>query len=243
MGKLRGCLQEDNSDDIETIANVDEATHHPHLRLTLSFRLRDATYRVLECQGGRDPPCTTIVESESVPTRQLGANVLIPERFGRYLIGVEMFLVFSSTANAQCKDSVVGTWKLVSNTATSDKGDVNKAVLGQNPSGLLTYTADGRMMAIISDDGRKPLSIADRVAAPAEERAQAYSTFMAYAGRYTFTCDKVVTHVEVASLQNWVNTDQTRFVHIEGNRLFVRNTPQLRGGVMVTIESVWQRLK
>jgi hypothetical protein len=50
-----------------------------------------------------------------------------------------------------------------------DKGDVNKFVLGQNPSGLLTYTADDRMMAIISDDGRKPLSVVDRVAAPAEE--------------------------------------------------------------------------
>jgi lipocalin-like protein len=170
-------------------------------------------------------------------------NVMIPERFVRYLVGAAFFVVFSSTANAQCKDSVVGTWKLVSDTATTDKGEVNKAVLGQNPSGLLTYTADGRMMAIISDDGRKPLSIADRVAAPAEERAQAYSTFMAYAGRYTFTCDKMVHHIEVASLQNWVNTDQTRFVHIEDNRLFVRNTPQLRGGVMVTIESVWERLK
>jgi hypothetical protein len=169
--------------------------------------------------------------------------LIIPERFGKYLVGAAMFLVFSSTATAQCKDSVVGTWKLVSNTATTDKGDVNKFVLGQNPSGLLTYTADGRMMAIISDDGRKPLSVADRVAAPADERAQAYSTFMAYAGRYTFTCDKIVTHVEVASLQNWVNTDQIRFVHIEGNRLFVRNPPQLRGGVMVTIESVWERLK
>jgi hypothetical protein len=119
---------------------------------------------------------------------------------------VVLAVVFSSTVHAQCKDSVVGTWKLVSVKATTDKGDVDKAVLGQNPSGLLTYTADGRMMAIISDDGRKPLSIADRVAAPAEERAQAYSTFMAYAGRYTFSCDKVVTHVEVASLQNWVNT-------------------------------------
>ena len=43
----------------------------------------------------------------------------------------------------------------MSNTSTTDKGKVNKAVLGQNPSGLLTYTADGRMMAIISDDGRK----------------------------------------------------------------------------------------
>jgi hypothetical protein len=138
-------------------------------------------------------------------------------------------VVFSSTVNAQCKDSVVGTWKLVSVKATTDKGDVDKAVLGQNPTGLLTYTADGRMMAIISDDGRKPLSIADRVSAPAEERAQAYSTFMAYAGRYTFTCDKVVTHVEVASLQNWVSTDQTRFVTLQGNRMFVRNTPMFEG--------------
>ena len=169
--------------------------------------------------------------------------MIIPERFERYLVGAAICFVFASAANGQCKDSVVGTWKLVSNTATTDKGEVNKAVLGQNPSGLLTYTSDGRMMAIISDDGRKPLSIADKVAAPAEERAQAYSTFMAYAGRYTFTCEKMVHHIEIASLQNWVNTDQTRFVRIEGNRLFVRNTPQLRGGVMVTIESVWERLK
>ena len=74
------------------------------------------------------------------------------------------------------------------------------------------------------------------------KRAQAYSTFMAYAGQYTFTCDKVVHHVEVASLQNWVNTDQTRFVTVRGNRIFLRNTPQLWGGVVVTIESVWERL-
>jgi len=159
-----------------------------------------------------------------------------------FLVSV-LAVISSSRVHAQCKDSVVGTWKLVSVTATPDKGAVDKAVLGQNPSGLLTYTADGRMNAIISDDGRKPLSIADRVSAPAEERAQAYSTFMAYAGRYTFTCDKVVTHVEVASLQNWVNTDQTRFVTLQGNRMFVRNTPMLRAGVMVIIESVWERLK
>ena len=151
--------------------------------------------------------------------------------------------VFSAAGNAQCNFSVVGTWKLVSVSSTSDKGEMNKAALGQHPSGLLTYTEDGRMMAIISDDGRKPLSIPDRVAAPAEERAQAYSTFMAYAGRYTFTCDKVVHHVEVASLQNWVNTDQTRFVTLENNRLHVRNVPQLRSGLMVTLESIWERAK
>jgi hypothetical protein len=71
-------------------------------------------------------------------------------------------------------------------TSTADKGEVNKAVLGLHPSGVVTYTADGRMPAIIPD-GRRPLSVADRVSAPAEERAQAYSAFMAYAGRYTDT--------------------------------------------------------
>jgi Lipocalin-like domain len=157
-----------------------------------------------------------------------------------FLVSI-LVVVFSSTANAQCKGSLVGTWKLVSVTATTDKGDVDKAVLGQNPSGLLTYTADGRMMEIISEDGRKPLLIADRVAAPAEERAAAYS-FMAYAGRYFFTCDKVVTHVDVASLQNLVNTDQTRFVTLQGTRLTVRTTPISRAGVMVNIESVRERL-
>jgi len=159
------------------------------------------------------------------------------------LLALIVASVFSAAGNAQCNFSVVGTWKLVSVSSTTDKDETNKAALGQHPSGLLTYTADGRMMAIISDDGRKPLSIPDRVAAPAEERAQAYSTFMAYAGRYTFTCDKVVHHVEVASLQNWVNTDQTRFVTVVDNRLHVRNAPQLRNGVMVTLESVWERLK
>jgi lipocalin-like protein len=149
----------------------------------------------------------------------------------------------NTSANAQCTGSIVGTWKLVTVTATTDKGGVDKAVLGQHPSGLLTYTVDGRMMEIISEDGRKPLSVADRVSAPAEERAQAYSTFTAYAGRYTFNCNKVVTHVEVASLQNWVNTDQTRFVTLQGNRLTVRTTPISRAGVMVNIESVWERLK
>lgn len=93
----------------------------------------------------------------------------------RLLILVSVVAAFSSTMNARCKDSVVGTWKLLSVTATDEKGDVDKPVLGHHPSGLLTYTANGRMMAIISDDGRKPLSIADRVAAPADERAEAYS--------------------------------------------------------------------
>jgi hypothetical protein len=39
--------------------------------------------------------------------------------------------------NAQCADSVVGTWKLVPVKATTDKGDADKADLGKNSSGLV----------------------------------------------------------------------------------------------------------
>jgi Lipocalin-like domain len=75
---------------------------------------------------------------------------------------------------AQSKADLVGTWKLISVTDTTDKGQVIHNVYGVNPPGLLTYTADGRMMAIITNGGRKPLSVPDRVLAPASERADAF---------------------------------------------------------------------
>lgn len=150
---------------------------------------------------------------------------------------------FPSFGMAQSKDSLVGTWKLVSVTSRTDKGDLNTNAHGTHPVGLLTYTPEGRISVVIAEDGRKPLSVADRVSAPIEERAQAYSTFHAYAGRYTFTGDKVIHHVEVASLPNEVNTDQVRFVKLQGDRLTLRTPPMLRGGVPLTLELVWERLK
>lgn len=74
------------------------------------------------------------------------------------------------------------------------------------------------MMAIITTDGRKPLT-GDWISAPAEERAEAFATGIAYAGRYTFSGDKVTHHVEAASSQNFVNTDFVRFIKsVDRNR-------------------------
>jgi Lipocalin-like domain len=152
-------------------------------------------------------------------------------------------VAFPSLGIAQSEHSLVGTWKLVSVSSWTDKGDINKAAHGPNPTGFLTYTSEGRMMVVIAEDGRKPLSVADRVSAPVEEKAQAFSTFIAYAGRYTFTGDKVIHHVEVASLQNDVNKNQVRSVKLQGDRLTLRTPPILRGGVLQTLELVWERLK
>jgi choline dehydrogenase-like flavoprotein len=57
-----------------------------------------------------------------------------------------------------------------------------------------------RTIEIISDDGRKPLSIADRVAAPAEERAKAYATFMADCSRSSIKKDDLLRRAQESVL-------------------------------------------
>ena len=154
-----------------------------------------------------------------------------------------IFSAFPSIAMARSKGALVGTWKLVSSKDTNEKGEV-KDSYSRNPTGFLTYTADGRMMAIITNDGRKPLSVPDWISAPAEERAEAFATSIAYAGRYTFYGDKVIHHVEAASLQNFVNTDFVRFItKVDCDRLILRVPPLLKGGERVTQELVWERMK
>ena len=144
-------------------------------------------------------------------------------------------------AGAQ-SNSLVGTWKLVSLTNTTDKGYV-KHFMGQKPTGFITYTAEGRMSVVINAEGRKPLSVNDRFAAPSEERAAAFSSLIAYAGGYTFTGDKVIHHVEASWIPNQVGTDLVRYVKLEGDRLTLRTPPMMQGGELITNEVVWERLK
>ncbi len=140
---------------------------------------------------------------------------------------------------AQTQSDVVGTWKAVSVVSTNDKGMVKD--FGKSPLGFITYTADGRMSVIITSSDRKPLSVNDPAAAPPEERAEAFATMVAYAGRYTFTGDKVVHHVEASAMPNQVGTDLVRSARLNGDRLTLR-APMQAGGEQVVAEVVWQRL-
>jgi hypothetical protein len=152
-------------------------------------------------------------------------------------------ILFPFNGSAQSKNALVGTWKLVSATETTKKGEV-RDIYGKNPAGLLTYTADGRMMAIITNGGRKSLSVPDYVGAPAEERAEAFATLVAYAGRYTLDGNKVIHHLEASWLKNVVNMDVIRFiVKLQGNKVTLRTAPFPRGGLQIANEElVWERI-
>ena len=99
------------------------------------------------------------------------------------------------------------------------------------------------MSSIISFGGRKPLSTPDRFAARTDEKAEAFVTCFAYAGRYSVKTGKVIHHVEIASVQNWVNTDLVRDIQIAGDRITYKVPAQLLNGVMRTTELVFERMK
>ena len=63
----------------------------------------------------------------------------------KWLLSAALILsAFASSAIAQTKESLVGTWRLVADRGTTEKGeDVDRR--GPNPVGFLTYTADGRL--------------------------------------------------------------------------------------------------
>lgn len=136
-------------------------------------------------------------------------------------------------------DKLVGTWKLVSASSTTSAGDRDETPYGASPAGFLTYTDDGRVTALISYGGRKSLSFGG--GAP-EEQAQAFKTFLAYAGRYTFDGDKVTHHIEISSIENYVGKDLVRTVTFHQDRITLVTPPTPMNGKNQTVKLIWQRL-
>lgn len=134
---------------------------------------------------------------------------------------------------------LVGTWKLVGASSTTSSGERIEAPYGVGPVGLLTYTAEGRISAVIGYGGRRPLSIGG---GKIEEQAEAFKTFLAYAGRYTLSGDKVTHHIEVSSVQNYVDRDLVRAIKFEEDRITLTTPPTPVNGKIQTLELVWQRV-
>jgi Lipocalin-like domain len=138
--------------------------------------------------------------------------------------------------------AIFGTWKLISASATAATGKRNDSPFGTSPVGFLTYTLDGRMSAMISYGGRKHLSSTDSSSAPAEEQAEAFRTFVSYGGRFTLLEEKVIHHVEISSIQDWVGTNLIRSIKFQRDRIVLTAPPMSVAGNLQTFELIWQRL-
>ena len=90
--------------------------------------------------------------------------------------------------------------------------------MGDNPSGYVIFTPEGRLSFTLTAEGRQPAeSMADRAALQ--------SSLIAYTGTYKLEKNRLMTQVDVAWNPEWVGTEQTRFFSISDNQLLTVHTP------------------
>lgn len=134
------------------------------------------------------------------------------------LFALAIGLAGIQTAAADNANALVGNWKLKSWVAEEAETKDTKPVFGQNPSGFLVITREGRLVGLLTAEGRKaPQSDA--------EREVAYRTMLAYSGRYRVEGRTFITKVDVSWNEAWVGTEQAREFTVDGRRLEVRSPP------------------
>lgn len=135
---------------------------------------------------------------------------------------------------------LVGRWKLVAWRNLMDDGTIIEP-LGEQPSGILIYIADGSMAVQITAADRPSLETADPVGGSDEERAGAYATCLAYCGRYEVRDDTIVHTIEISLFPNWVGAEQVRYFELSPGELVLRTPPIQAGERTVTGELRWAR--
>ena len=163
---------------------------------------------------------------------------MLNDRMRSTILAMTDFIAAPDGASANKAAELVGAWSLVSASSVTSKGKRDETPYGAGPTGFLSYSEDGRVTALISYGGRRPLGAVAQV----EEQAEAFKTFFAYSGRYTLSNDKVIHHVEICSIQNYVGKDLIRSVKFRGDQIILTTPPAPVNGTMQSVELVWQRL-
>ena len=110
------------------------------------------------------------------------------------------------------RNSLVGTWRLVSvKFELTDTGE-SMEMYGPEPLGYLILTAEGRFMVIETVRDRQLDA----------DNASLFNSMMAYSGQcHVLDDNRFVINVDVAWHPAWMNTEQTRAFEIDGDLLSV----------------------
>ncbi len=120
------------------------------------------------------------------------------------------FAIQTSFADDRAK--LLGAWRLVSYEMEVQASGAREDPLGKNPSGYILFTAEGRMMVVLTGEGRKAPNTD-------QDRADLLKSLVAYTGIYRIEGDKWITKVDVSANPAWVGTEQVRSFRLEGDRL------------------------
>lgn len=88
---------------------------------------------------------------------------------------------------------------------------------------------------------RPPVDGADPLGGPPGQRAAAYSTYLAYWGRYEIAGDRIIHHVDSSLVPGWAGMEQVRYFSLSGDILVLRTPPMQLAGSITVGELTWRR--
>jgi hypothetical protein len=137
---------------------------------------------------------------------------------------------------------LLGTWSLVSVIREEIPSGATIDLMGPNPKGFITYSADGRMVAILARGDRKMPAANTATAAEAENL---FRSVISYAGTYTIAGNEVTHHVDISWNESWTGTKQVRIFKFEGNKVSLSTpvSPDPFDGKMSIRSLVWEKVK
>ena len=135
---------------------------------------------------------------------------------------------------------LIGAWRIVSCEHRLSNGSVTRP-FGRKPKGRLVYTADGRMIVLLTAANRPLCDSGQLFEARDEELATAMRGVVAYSGRWRAHGDQVRHQVEISLFPNWVGTVQVRAFKLRGRRVSLTTKPFNVRGVKQTACLVWER--
>lgn len=137
---------------------------------------------------------------------------------------------------------LLGSWSLVSFVRRID-GEFRVHMLGQDPSGMISYQADGHMSAILMKSDRPWPDGLRFLDASTEQQASAASVFSAYGGRYTESGGFVTHHVRVSLWPEHLGQDLVRTITWEDGDLILTTAPvRTPSGRKLDDQLRWRRL-
>ena len=141
------------------------------------------------------------------------------------------------------EEQFTGNWSLISMSTQDSDGNIVYP-FGKNPTGIITYTKNGRVSVHIMENSRPIFTSQDQHNGSDTEIRKAFEGYVAYSGTYTISKDDrtVSHHVETCLFPNWIGITQKRSFHLSDNRLTLK-TPSIRFRGKSRISTlVWERM-
>ena len=140
------------------------------------------------------------------------------------------------------RNRFIGVWTLESFTERSD-GTEESTPLGEEPQGLLIYTADGFVSAQLMRAKREPLKTDPWEAEDTGNSADLTEDYIAYCGRYEIDEESSeVIHLPLVALRpNLIHQEQRRSFTFEEEKLTLVTTRRRPNGSAVASTLLWRR--